>query len=131
MSKEPVSPKPEDLTALLTQIAVASAAQQSNEASTPQSSIELTNKVVDTLFNSTKRKMLGILTKPQVAGIKKLYILNDVIFDNKTSVLTRIINNEIDLSVSEKGVGREQLVKLTKVEDNLQPQLGRIKQYLQ
>jgi hypothetical protein len=123
--------KPEDIKALIAQIAVATTAQKSNEVVQPQSNIELTNKVVDTLFNSIKRKMLGILTKPQIAGIKKLYIINDIIFENKSSVLTRIINNEIDLSVSEKGVGRDQLVKLTKVEDPMPPQIGRIKQYLQ
>ena len=123
--------QPEDMNALLTKIAIATSVKTGNEVIPPATNVELTNKVVDTLFSSLKRKMLGILTKPQISGIKKLYIINDIIFDNKSSILTRIINNEIDLSVSEKGVGREQLVKLTKVEDPIEPQIGRIKRYLQ
>ena len=63
--------------------------------------------------------------------IKKLFIINDIIFKNKASVISRIIDNEIDLSVSENGKGREQLVKLTKTDDPIEPQMGRIKQFLQ
>lgn len=123
--------KPEDINELLQKIAIATTVSNANEVTQPSSNIELTNKVVDTLFNSIKRKMLGILNRKQIAGIKKLYIINDIIFSNRDSVLTRIINNEIDLSVSESGKGREQLVKLTKVEDPIEPQIGRIKRYLQ
>jgi hypothetical protein len=123
--------KPEDINELLQKIAIATAVSNSNEVSQPSSNIELTNKVVDTLFNSVKRKMLGILNRKQIAGIKKLYIINDIIFSNKNSILTRIIDNEIDLSVSESGKGREQLVKLTKVDDPQEEQIGRIKRYLQ
>ena len=131
MSKKDEVNQPEDVKALIAQIAGATAVGSSNEVIQPQSNVELTNKVVDTLFNNRKRKLLGILTKKQISGIKKLYIINDIIFKNKGSVLTRIIDNEIDLSVSESGKGREQLVKLTKVEDPIEPRIGRIKQFLQ
>ena len=123
--------KPEDINDLLQKIALATTISNANEVTQPSSNIELTNKVVDTLFNSIKRKMLGILNRKQIAGIKKLYIINDIIFSNRDSILTRIINNEIDLSVSESGKGREQLVKLTKVDDPEEQQIGRIKRYLQ
>jgi hypothetical protein len=123
--------KPEDINELLQKIAIATTVSNNNEVSQPSSNIELTNKVVDTLFNSVKRKMLGILNRKQIAGIKKLYIINDIIFSNRDSILTRIINNEIDLSVSESGKGRDQLVKLTKVDDPQEEQIGRIKRYLQ
>ena len=124
--------KPEDINELIQKIAIASTVGASQkDVVQPSSNVELTNKVADTLFAPSKRKMLGILSGRQISGIKKLYLLNDIIFKNKPSVLTRIVNNEIDLSVSENGVGREQLVKLTKVEDPIEPQMGRIKRYLQ
>lgn len=123
--------KPEDINALIEKIVVATTVNKDQGDLLPTSNVELTNKVVDTLFDMLKRKMLGILTLKQVAGIKKLYIINDIIFSNRNSVLTRIINNEIDLSVSVSGKGREQLVKLTKIEDPIEPQIGRIRKYLQ
>lgn len=123
--------KPEDINALIEKIVVATTVNKDQGDLSPTSNVELTNKVVDTLFDMLKRKMLGILTLKQVAGIKKLYIINDIIFSNRDSVLTRIINNEIDLSVSVSGKGREQLVKLTKIEDPIEPQIGRIRKYLQ
>lgn len=123
--------RPEDINDLLAKIAVATTIETSNATKEPASNIELTNKVVDTLFNMVRRKMLGILTKRQITGIKKLYLVNDIIFGNKPSVLTRIIDNEIDLSVSESGKGREQLVSLTKTEDPLEASSSRFKRYLQ
>ena len=129
MKKETITEKPEDINALVAQIAIATASQTSKTEIPPASNVELTNKVVDTLFNNKKRKLLGILTKKQISGIKKLYILNEIIFKSKTSVLTRIIDNEIDLSVSEKGIGRDQLVKLTKVDDPLE-HAGRFSEFL-
>lgn len=122
--------KPEDINDLLAKIAVATTADTSNVVSSPTSNIELTNKVVDTLFDMVKRKMLGILNKRQITGIKKLYLVNDIIFENKKSVLTRIIDNEIDLSVSESGKGRDQLVNLTKVDEQVDNIKG-FKRYLQ
>ena len=125
------SEQPEDINALIAKMAVATAVESNNTVTQPASNVELTNKVVDTLFDMVKRKMLGILTKRQITGIKKLYLVNDIIFNNQKSVLTRIIDNEIDLSVSESGKGREQLVKLTKVEDPMEATAGRFKRYLQ
>lgn len=121
---------PEDINDLLTKIAVATQSDTANIISQPTSNIELTNKVVDTLFDMVKRKMLGILNKRQISGIKKLYLINDIIFDNKRSILTRIIDNEIDLSVSESGKGRDQLVQLTKIEEAVESTKG-FKRYLQ
>lgn len=129
MRKKEDTEKPEDINALVAQIAIATASQAGKIDVPPASNVELTNKVVDTLFNNKKRKLLGILTKKQISGIKKLYILNEIIFKNKSSVLTRIIDNEIDLSVSERGIGREQLVKLTKVDDPLE-RAGRFSEFL-
>ena len=121
---------PDNVDELINKMMVATTIQQADTIAQPSSNIELTNKVVDTLFNMVKRKMLGILTRRQISGVKKLYIINDIIFEGKASILTHIINNEIDMSVSEGGKGREQLVKLTKVEDPIEPQIGRIKRYL-
>lgn len=124
-------PKPEDVEALIGKIAVATAAATEQEASSvPANSVELTNKVADMLFNSVNRKLLGILTKQQVSGVKKILLLNDVIYDNKPSILTRLVNNEIDLSVSEGGEGRKQLVTLTRVEDPVEQNVSRIKRFI-
>ena len=123
---------PEDVTELVKQmtVAVAASSATANTDQAPASNVELTNKVADMLFTSKNRKLLGILTPKQIAGIKKLFLLNEMFFENKSSVFTRIINNEIDLSVSEKGMGREQLVKLTKVEDPIEPAMKGIRRYL-
>lgn len=124
-------PKPEDVEALISKIAVATAAASEQDVSNvPANSVELTNKVADMLFNSVNRKLLGILTKQQVSGIKKILLLNDVIYDNKPSILTRLVNNEIDLSVSEGGEGRKQLVTLTRVEDPVEQNVSRIKRFI-
>lgn len=124
--------QPEDVGELIKQMtvaAVASSAAATEDA--PSTNVELTNKVADLLFNSKNRKLLGVLTKHQITGIKKLSLINEIYFKNKPSVLTRIINNEIDLSVSEGGLGREQLVKLTKVEDPVEPAMRGIRRYIQ
>lgn len=121
--------KPEDINELIQKISVATAAQNASEETQPSSNIELTNKVVDTLFDMIKRKMLGILSHRQVTGIKKLYLVNKIIFDGRKSILTDIIDNEIDLSVSVSGKGREQLVKLTQVEDPLE-KAGRFSEFI-
>jgi hypothetical protein len=121
---------PKDMNDLINKMSVATAINATDTPDNPQSNIELTNKVVDTLFDMVKRKMLGIMTNRQISGIKKLYLVNDIIFDNRKSVLTRIIENEIDLSVSVNGKGREQLVKLTRVEDQTEQSIGRIKRFL-
>lgn len=125
--------QPEDVTALIKQMTLATgiAANIPAAEAVPGNNVELTNKVADLLFTSKNRKMLGILSKRQISGIKKLHLINDIFFQNKTSVLTRIINNEIDLSVSENGLGREQLVKLTKVEDPIEPAMRGIRRYIQ
>lgn len=121
---------PEDVGELIKQIAVATTAAAAPDTHPdPSTSVELTNKVAEMLFNSKNRKLLGILTKQQVSGIKKLLLLNDVIYDNRTSILTRLIDNEIDLSVSENGKGREQLVTLTRVEDPVDQGVSRIKRF--
>ena len=130
MTPDTTPAQPEDINALITKIAVATAVESNTAVTQPASNVELTNKVVDTLFDMVKRKMLGILNKRQITGIKKLYLVNDIIFNNQKSVLTRIIDNEIDLSVSEAGKGRDQLVKLTKVEDPIET-ASRFKRYLQ
>jgi len=124
--------QPEDVGELIKQMtvaAVASSAAVGEDA--PSTNVELTNKVADLLFNSKNRKLLGVLTKHQITGIKKLSLINEIFFRNKPSVLTRIIDNEIDLSVSENGLGREQLVKLTKVEDPVEPAMRGIRRYIQ
>lgn len=128
--KEPDNAIPDDVSDLIAKITVATAQESQHAVATPTSNVELTNKIVDTLFNMSRRKMLGILSKRQIAGVKKLYLVNDIINGNKASVLTRIIDNEIDLSVSENGKGREQLVTLTKVEDVPDTAGGRIRGYL-
>lgn len=124
--------KPEDINDLLAKIAVATGATSTaSTVAEPSTNVELTNKIADALFNTKNRKMLGFLSGRQISGVKRLLLINDIVFNNKRSVLTRIIENEIDLSVSEHGLGREQLVKLTKVDDPVEPVVGRIKRYLQ
>lgn len=96
----------------------------------PETNIQLTNKIVDTLFDMVKRKMLGILSKNQIAGIKKLDMINEIMFNGRKSILTHVINNEIDFSISEGGKGRLQLVKLSKNDDTDDDKLSRFRSYL-
>lgn len=132
MSTPPAETSPEDVGDLIKQMAVAAAATSTSALDAPPTSnVELTNKVADMLFNQKNRKMLGVLSKHQITGIKKLFLINEIFFENKPSVLTRIINNEIDLSVSEEGLGRDQLVKLTKVEDPVEQATRGIRRYIQ
>ncbi len=128
---QPEAP-PEDVGELIKQMTVAAVASSAAASEdTPATNVELTNKVADLLFNSENRKLLGVLSKHQISGIKKLFMINDIFFRNKPSVISRIINNEIDLSVSENGLGRDQLVKLTKVEDPMEPAMKGIRRYIQ
>jgi hypothetical protein len=97
----------------------------------PETNVQLTNKIVDTLFDMVKRKMLGILGKNQIAGIKKLDMINEIMFNGKKTIFTHIINNEIDFSISEGGKGRLQLVKLSKSDDDSdEARASRFRSYL-
>jgi hypothetical protein len=91
------------------------------------------NKITDTLFDlklKAKKKMLGILTKEQIAGMKKLDMVNQLMFDGKNPLIQNIIDNEIYFSVAEKGKGREQLVQLTKVQDESEREITGFRKYL-
>lgn len=132
MSASTPEGSPEDIGDLIKQMTIAAVASSATAADVPPASnVELTNKVADMLFNSKNRKLLGVLSKHQITGIKKLFMVNEIFFENKQSILTHIINNEIDLSVSEAGLGRDQLVKLTKVEDPIEPAMKGIRRYIQ
>jgi hypothetical protein len=112
--------KPDNMDVLINKITSAVNVNKNNTEKLPTTNIDIVNKVTDVLFDmkvKAKKKMLGILSKDQISGIKKLDMVNQVMFDGKNPLIQNIIDNEIYFSVSEKGKGREQLVALTKVED--------------
>jgi hypothetical protein len=99
----------------------------------PTTNIDIVNKVTDVLFDmkvKAKKKMLGILSKEQISGIKRLDMVNQVMFDGKNSLIQNVIDNEIYFSVSEKGKGRDQLVALTKVEDQTEREATGFRRYM-
>ena len=139
MVKDTPKPEPEalpvDTDAFISKMAAAvvTEGKPGGKDKNPETAIQLTNKIVDTLFDMVKRKMLGILSKNQIAGIKKLDMINEIMFNGrKNTILTHIINNEIDFSISEGGKGRLQLVKLSKSDDDDdESRASRFRSYLQ
>jgi TATA-binding protein-associated factor Taf7 len=112
--------KSDNMDALIDKMTSAVNVDKRNAEKLPTTNIDIVNKVTDVLFDmkvKAKKKMLGILNKNQISGIKKLDMVNQVMFDGKNPLIQNIIDNEIYFSVAEKGKGREQLVALTKVED--------------
>lgn len=124
--------KPADTDDFINKMAAAMVTEgKPGKGTDPETNIQLTNKIVDTLFDMVKRKMLGILGKNQIAGIKKLDMINEIMFNGRKSILTHIINNEIDFSISEGGKGRLQLVKLSKSDDDSdEAKMSRFRSYL-
>ena len=123
--------KPSDSDEFINKMAAAMTVESTpGKGTDPETNIQLTNKIVDTLFDMVKRKMLGILGKNQIAGIKKLDMINEIMFNGRKSILTHVINNEIDFSISEGGKGRLQLVKLSKSDDTDDEKLSRFRSYL-
>jgi hypothetical protein len=56
----------------------------------PTTNIDIVNKVTDVLFDmkvKAKKKMLGILSKEQISGIKRLDMVNQVMFDGKNPLI--------------------------------------------
>jgi len=131
--EKPPTGKPDNVDDLINRMAGAVAVGAASEEKLPASNVEMAFKVADTLFDMgtrAKKKMLGILQPNQVDAIKRLDLINNIMFEGRNSLLTKIIDNEIYFSVAEKGKGREQLVQLTKVEDPTEQNVGRIKRYL-
>ena len=125
--------KPEDLEELINKMAMATAVNATTEEKPPSSNVEMASKIADTLFDlkaKIKKKMLGILDKNQIQGIKRLELVNDLVFDGKNKNLSNIVDNEIFFSVALSGKGREQLVNLTKIEDHTEENISRFKRYL-
>ena len=139
MVKDTPKPEPEpipaDTDAFIAKMAAAviTEGKPGGKDKNPETAIQLTNKIVDTLFDMVKRKMLGILSRKQITGIKKLDLINEIVFNGrKNTIFTHIINNEIDFSISEGGKGRLQLVKLSKSEENDdEARASRFRSYLQ
>jgi hypothetical protein len=130
MSKKEKSDSMEDL---IDKMSNAVNVDKKNAERLPTTNIDIVNKVTDVLFDmkvKAKKKMLGILSKEQISGIKRLDMVNQVMFDGKNSLIQNVIDNEIYFSVAEKGTGRDQLVALTKVEDQTEREATGFRRYM-
>ena len=133
MSDKKKSDKSDSMEDLIDKMSSAVNVDKKNAERLPTTNIDIVNKVTDVLFDlkiKAKKKMLGILSKEQIAGIKRLDMVNQVMFDGKNPLLQNVIDNEIYFSVAEKGKGREQLVALTKVEDQTEREATGFRRYM-
>jgi hypothetical protein len=125
--------KPDNMDVLIEKMSNAVNVDKKNAERLPTTNIDIVNKVTDVLFDmkvKAKKKMLGILSKEQISGIKRLDMVNQVMFGGSNPLLQNVIDNEIYFSVAEKGKGREQLVALTKVEDQAEREGTGFRKYM-
>ena len=55
--------------------------------------------------------MITSLSARELSGVVKMYTVNDIIHDGKDSVLTRMIHNFLTLKVSDRRLGRRELIQ--------------------
>ena len=55
--------------------------------------------------------MITSLSARELSGVMKIYTVNDIIHDGKDSVLTRMIHNYLTLKVSDRRLGRKELIQ--------------------
>ena len=77
----------------------------------PTTDVELTHEIVQTLFDVKNLNMITSLSARELSGVVKIYTVNDIIHDGKPSILTRIIHNYLSLKVSDRRLGRKELIQ--------------------
>jgi hypothetical protein len=83
----------------------------SEEDLPPSSTVELTHEIVETMFDQTKLKMITDLNELEIKGILKLSIINEIIFDGKTSVISKMRDEIMLLKISKNRGGRREMIK--------------------
>ena len=77
----------------------------------PTTDVELTHAIVQTLFDVENLNMISSLSGKELSGVLKIYTVNDIIHDGKPSVLTNMIHNFLTLKVSDRRLGRRELIQ--------------------
>ena len=77
----------------------------------PTKDVELTHEIVQTLFDVENLNMISSLSGKELSGVLKIYTVNDIIHDGKPSVLTNMIHNFLTLKVSDRRLGRRELIQ--------------------
>lgn len=87
----------------------------------PTTDVELTHEIVQTLFDKENLNMITSLSPKELSGVMKVYTVNDIIHDGEDSVLTRMIHNFLTLKVSDRRLGRHELIQaiIGRQEDNV------------
>jgi hypothetical protein len=83
----------------------------SEEDLPPSSTVELTHEIVETMFDQTKLKMITDLNELEIKGILKLSIINEIIFNGKTSVISKMRDEIMLLKISKNRGGRREMIK--------------------
>jgi len=83
----------------------------SEEDLPPASTVELTHEIVETMFDQTKLKMITDLNELEIKGILKLSIINEIIFNGKTSVISKMRDEIMLLKISKNRGGRREMIK--------------------
>jgi len=111
MAKKEIEPEP---TEKLTIADLLNAVSDTNtdEDSTPTTDIEFAHEVVETLFDRSNINMITSLTKKELVGVNKLYLIKDILYGGgSNNVLSRFLQNYLTLKVSEHRQGRSELIK--------------------
>ena len=97
----------------------------------PSTDIELTHKIVETLFDNNNINMVSSVTKKELSGILKLFVLNEIVHEGRQSIISRLINNFLTLKVSENRLGRSELIKaIIGRQSDIQERSGFINKYI-
>ena len=83
----------------------------SNEEYAPSSNIELTHEIVETMFDADKIKMITDLSETEIRGILKLSVINEIIFDGRNSIISKMCKEIMMLKVSKNRGGRREMIK--------------------
>lgn len=85
---------------------------QTQEETTPATDIEFASEIVEKLFDPSNINMITSLSKKELGGVMKLYLIKDIMYGQGTNnILSRFINNYLTLKVSEYRMGRSELIK--------------------
>jgi hypothetical protein len=107
--KEPETPATDGLKELLEGLSNTGA--DGNEEYVPTTDIELTHEVVGQLFDDNNIKMISDLNEKQITGILKLQSVNHILYGDKQSTLSMLVDNFLTLQVSKHRQGRGELIR--------------------
>jgi hypothetical protein len=102
-----------------------------SEEYVPTTDIELTHEVVGQLFDDNNIKMVSDLKERQITGILKLQSVNHILYGDKQSTLSLLIDNFLTLQVSKNRQGRGELIRaISNTETGEDGIGGRFKRFL-